>query len=89
MTVTLDELISALEDLRTEIAGSIGSEYRAGETEVRFASQPSYPLQHALDDRPPAWTVSDAGDPVAWLPDGGQVDGGYLPGEVAELLGWS
>lgn len=86
MPITLDELIQSLEELRSEIAGSIGSDTRAGETEVRLAIQPNYPFEHSLSDRN-AWTVADAGDPVAYLAEGGQR--GYLSGEAAELLGWS
>ena len=60
-------------------------------TPVRFATQPGYPLEHALgrvvctpndgDGTPPTEL------PVVWLTVGEQV--GYLPAPAADALGWS
>lgn len=54
-----------------------------GDMEVRLAVQPSYPFQHALA------AVFNSDEEVVYLADGGQVhDAPYLPGYVAEGLGW-
>lgn len=51
------------------------------EAEVRLAVQPSWPFEHHL-----APEVAEVGGRV-WLAESGQI--GYLPGEVAEELGWT
>ena len=52
------------------------------DTEVRLASQPSWPLEYAISD---LYHVS-AKDNVLYLAEERQL--GYLSGEVAESLGW-
>lgn len=67
--MTIDELRALIEDLD-------------GETEVRVAFQPSYPLEYALDEDNCAER-----DGVFWLAEKFQI--GYLTEGIATELGWS
>jgi hypothetical protein len=88
MPTTIDELIEALQTIREDIAATIGDEDRAGEAEVRLAVQPAWPFQHHVSGEL-TWRVDDAGDAVAYVGEAGQVSSApYLPGDVAEALGW-
>jgi hypothetical protein len=91
MMTALDDLIEKLTDLRSDIANTL-SETAAQAAEVRVAVNPAWAVQHALDgDRELAWHLDEeSGEVAVYLPDAGQVDGApYLPGAVAESLGWS
>lgn len=84
--MTIRELIERLE----ESAETLGDD-----TEVRFASQPSWPFEYSIstlvstadddpdedDDEP-----GESAEPVVYLAEGRQL--GYLPGHVSRLLGW-
>lgn len=91
MSTTINDLIERLEAIRDEIAATLGSETAAGDAEVRLAIQPRWAMQHAIADRELAWHVDgDSGEVVAYLAEAGQALGApYLPGNVAEALGWS
>ncbi|MBC8638253.1 hypothetical protein IAG25_15635 [Caballeronia sp. EK] len=54
------------------------------QAEVRFAHQPSWPLEYKIGQV--AELLTDDGFMV-YLAEGEQV--GYLPGQVTESLGWS
>jgi hypothetical protein len=91
----LNDLIAKLEETRDAITDTLGDD-AAAETEIRLAIQPSYPMQHATPkwetDLP--WRVEDDGPSgrqvIAYLAEAGQVhDAPYLPGDIAEALGWS
>jgi hypothetical protein len=73
--LTVSRLIEELEDCDPE-------------AEVRLATQPAWPFEWALSREPgPAMQVDLEGQPVVYLVEGEQL--GYLPGTVAEELGWS
>lgn len=71
--MTLGELRQLLEELATD-------HDLPDETEIRLATQPTYPLEHTLDYR---GTVFEN---RIYLAEGSQV--GYLPGQVSEDIGW-
>jgi heme oxygenase len=50
------------------------------DAEVRFASQPSWPFEYSI-------SAAAEVDGVLYLAEGTQL--GYLPGEVAEQIGWA
>lgn len=56
------------------------------ETEIRFASQPAWPFEYAIEG---AEAVADekTGRTVLYLGEGRQI--GYLPGEAKDALGWN
>jgi hypothetical protein len=63
-------------------------------TPVRLATQPGYPMEHALGQVVVCTPDDVEGDgtprtdpPVVWLGEGQQV--GYLPGLARNALGWS
>ena len=69
------------------------------DTEVRFASQPSWPFEYSIADVHECWPDPEPypegddlegeefeNDPVVYLVEGQQLR--YLPGYVAEALGW-
>ena len=62
-------------------------EYLNPETEVRFASQPSWPFEYSISEVVVA-NVEKRGEEeeVAYLGEGRQI--GYLPGSAKEELGW-
>ena len=62
-------------------------EYLDPETEVRFASQPSWPFEYSIREVVVA-DVEKRGEEkqVAYLGEGRQI--GYLPGAAKEELGW-
>ena len=62
-------------------------EYLDPETEVRFASQPSWPFEYSISEVIVA-NVEKRGEEeeVAYLGEGHQI--GYLPGSAKEELGW-
>ena len=74
--LTVRQLIDELEDCDPE-------------AEVRLATQPSWPFEWSLSSREPGPAVQvDLEDqPVVYLVEGEQL--GYLPGSIAEELGWS
>ena len=74
--LTVSELIDELEDCDPE-------------AEVRLATQPSWPFEWSLsiNEPGPAVQIDLDGQPVVYLIEGEQL--GYLPGSVAEWLGWS
>ena len=65
-----------------------------GDSEVRFASQPSWPFEYSIADvhehypepefDDDAW--EDGAEPVVYLVEGQQL--AYLPGAVKNELGW-
>jgi len=80
MSITVGELIDALEDLDHDL-------------EVHLATQPTYPLEYpleyAIDNMGPVLvTVPTEEDPQSfvYLFEGGQI--GYLPRVVREEMGW-
>jgi hypothetical protein len=52
-------------------------------SEVRFASQPSWPFEYNIAG---IVSVEVDGEEVVYLEEGRQL--GYLPGEVKDELGW-
>lgn len=66
-----------LDDLREFI---IDSEDLDGDTEVVIAVQPSWPFEHAINE------YISVVDSKIYLAEAGQK--GYLPGNVAEEIGW-
>lgn len=52
------------------------------DTKVRIATQPSWPLEHSLGHE----GAYDDDAKVLYLAEGQQL--GYVPGHVAEQLGW-
>ena len=54
-------------------------QYLDPELEIRFASQPSWPFEYHIDG-----AVESKGK--VWLVEGDQL--GYLPGQVANDIGW-
>jgi hypothetical protein len=54
---------------------------------VRCATQPGYPLEHALAHVVTAPHHDDTDSPVVWLGLGEQT--GYLPTPAIEALGWT
>jgi hypothetical protein len=87
--VSLADLIGRLQDLQTDIAATL-SEDAAAAAEVRLARQSAWPMQHHLSGSDPVWNVDpESGDVTVYLAEAGQVhDAPYLPGDVAEALGW-
>lgn len=84
MSMTVGQLLAELEGLDEDI-------------EVRFASQPSYPLQYHIDQATVVFPEHDEDEPedeqetatFVYLSEGGQVyDRPYLPGYVCEAIGW-
>ena len=76
MSITVGELIDALEDLDHDL-------------EVHLATQPTYPLEYAIDNMGPVLvTVETEEDPQSfvYLFEGGQI--GYLPRVVRKEMGW-
>lgn len=76
MSITVGELIDALEDLDHDL-------------EVHLATQPTYPLEYAIDNMGPVLvTVPTEEDPQSfvYLFEGGQI--GYLPRVVRKEMGW-
>lgn len=73
MTMTVEELIELLSDLPPE-------------TEVRLASQPSWPMEWAVSTVIQPDYDDDNGAPVVYLAEGAHV--GYLPRAIASQLGW-
>ena len=79
--MTIEELIRELEGLPQD-------------TEVRFASQPSWPFEYSISDvvyTPLAESVLNEDDEeeeigIVYLGEGRQI--GYLPGVVKDELGW-
>jgi len=84
--MTVAELIRLLEDCD-------------GDSEVRFASQPSWPFEYSIADvvehypQPEPYPDEDdlageeyEGEPVVYLVEGQQL--AYLPGAVKNELGW-
>lgn len=68
--MTAAELIELLEDLDPD-------------TEIRVATQPSWPMEYTLTDRT-SFQTSIPG--ILYLSVGDQI--GYLSGEVADEIGW-
>ena len=68
--MTVEELMELLQDMPPE-------------AEVRFASQPSWPLDYQIKD---VITVESEDGCTVFLAEGEQV--GYLTGEAATQLGW-
>ena len=62
-------------------------EYLDPETEVRFASQPSWPFEYSISEVVVA-NVEKRGEEeeVVYLGEGSQI--GYLPESAKEELGW-
>lgn len=56
------------------------------DTIVRFAHQPSWPLEYTISDRVVLVEGDDAGPDFLYLAEESQI--GYLPGTVASELGW-
>jgi|1185.fasta_scaffold30636_4 hypothetical protein len=90
----LVDLIEKLQDLHTEIAGTL-SEDAADDTNMRLAINPAWATQHEIDDnRTIPWTIQAEDDDheqqvVAWLPDGDQTrPNPYLPAPIIEQFGW-
>lgn len=82
--MTISDLISELEYL-AEVMGD--------ETEVRIASQPSWPFEYSIAGitsvEPNDVEDGDNGDvsePVVYLVEGNQI--GYLPSAAKDLIGW-
>ena len=78
----IQDLIDALEEQK-RIYGE--------QTEVRFAQQPSWPLEYSIDETVVAFEPSEddnreTGEPIVYLAEADQI--GYLPGAVSEELGW-
>ena len=57
-----------------------------GDTEIRFAAQPQWAFEYSISGA----EVVEGGEPgagtVLYLVEGSQL--GYLPGPVAEAIGW-
>lgn len=68
-----------VQDLLMELEGY------APDTEVRFASQPSWPFEYSIDSVVSV-TPEDEEYPVIYLTEGTQL--GYLPGNVKDEIGW-
>lgn len=87
--MTLVQLIEQLQAIQNDLTATL-SDTAADAAEVRLAMQPRWPMQHTVTGDP-TWTLDlESGDVAVYLADGGQVDSApYLPGEVAEALGWS
>lgn len=81
--MTIEELIRELEGLPQD-------------TEVRFASQPSWPFEYSIssvvfieeeiDNDGSDGEDNDDRQGVLYLVEGGQI--GYLPGNVKDEIGW-
>lgn len=73
MALTVGELREALEGMDDA-------------TEVRLATQPSWPMEHTARDIVVPYWCGESGSPeVVYLFEGEQV--GYLPGDVTERAG--
>lgn len=75
--MTAAELIELLEDV-------------PGDTEIRLATQPNWPFEHSITRAEAVETTHDedgATTTVVYLAEGAQLR--YLPGYVAEALGWA
>lgn len=83
--MTIEELIRELQELPQD-------------TEVRFASQPSWPFEYSIDNvvfiedeqeddgSGPAPDEDDEVQGIVYLVEGRQI--GYLPGTVKDEIGW-
>jgi hypothetical protein len=56
------------------------------DAEVRFAQQPTWPFEYAIDPGNPAVEVDLDDGPVVYLGEGAQL--GYLPEPARRQLGW-
>jgi hypothetical protein len=56
-------------------------EYYDRNTEIRLATQPSWPLEYAI-----GYSTSMSDDGIVYIAESDQI--GYLPGEVAADFGW-
>ncbi len=72
--MTVEELIEKLEQFDLD-------------AEVRIASQPAWPMQHAVAD---VAAELDRADGAVYIVEGGQAefDSPYLPEGVVEVLSW-
>jgi len=76
--MTLGEIIEALNDL---VASGVSEE-----TEVRLATQPSYPFEYQISQITQVDGLGESDETVIYIAEGaGQ---SYLPGAVSEELGW-
>ena len=74
--MTVDELIELLSEI-------------PGDTEVRIASQPSWPVEHEIAGihlRGPVCDMEDAPPPCCFIIEGDQL--GYLDAHVSKAIGW-
>ena len=79
--MTIDELISALEEAKVTLHGN-------GDVEVRLVHQPSWPLQYRAGET--ALFRPRGREPIFYIGEGSQSDleSPYVPGRVMQLLGW-
>ncbi len=74
MRLTVEELMTHLEEMPPE-------------AEVRIAEQPAWPFEHSIESFNPVVVAKDGdNNEVVYIAKGSQL--GYLPGSVAEELGW-
>ena len=72
----LRDIVETLNDIVEDLAEDENPE-------VRFAAQPSYPLEHSISD---LVSVEIEGKDYIYFAEGGQT--GYLNGAAREALGW-
>jgi hypothetical protein len=61
-------------------------EFMPEDAEIRFASQPNYPMEYEVDDMFAVVQDKNGKGEILYLSEGEQI--GYLPSEVREELGW-
>jgi len=75
--------LTELKEMVEEMEMMVGEE-NAHNVEVRWAAQPSWPMEYTIE---PNWAETEEGDDVViYLAEDQQL--GYLPGAVKEYLGW-
>jgi 3-methyladenine DNA glycosylase AlkC len=89
-TMTLDELIERLTEIREEVADTL-SDTAASDAEMRVAVNPAWAMQHGLE-RQLTWRGRQRERRCCRLSRGRRpapAGNPYLPGEISEQLGWS
>ena len=78
--MNIGELIAKLQELAEE---------HGEETEVRLATQPSYPFEYGIEEEVVAVALDEdeaEDSTIVYIAECGQL--GYLPGAVSRALGW-